>query len=80
MIHWQDILAIFLVTGAAWYLVRFMVRSLRGSGGCHCSGDISCGAAAKSSDVNSVGIRRIAFVPIDQLGTDTPPTEPPSST
>jgi hypothetical protein len=74
---WQDILAVVLVAVAAWYLVRFLNRSLRGgSSGCHCGDDGSCGAA-KSSDVDRTGIRRVPYVPVDQLGTDTQPTKPP---
>ncbi len=74
---WQDILAVVLVAVAAWYLVRYLNRTLRGSGGCHCGEDGACGRAAKPSDVDRTGIRRVPFVPVEQLRTDTHPTEPP---
>ncbi len=66
----QDILVVFLVAGALWYVVRFMRRAMSGKGGCHCEQGSPCGGGSESDVSQKRSIRRVPLVTLSPVAED----------
>lgn len=64
----QDLLALGFAVAALAYVVRMIARTVRGKGGCGCSGGKGTCGAGQSAAGGRAGIKRVPLVTINQVG------------
>ena len=64
----QDVMALTVVAGAAWYVARMFYRMTKGRAGCGCQQDGKKGGCSAQGAAERAGITRVPLISTDQIG------------
>ncbi len=75
----QDLVALTVVAGAAWYVARVFYRMGKGRAGCGCETDGKKSACSAQGAAARAGITRVPLISTDQIGKPYQATDDKSS-